>query len=282
MSVSSFIPEVWSQSMLHALDAKYIGVANCNRQYEGEIKEKGNIVHICGLTPVTVSDYTKNADISAPETLSDFVRELNINQAKYFNFQLDDLDRVQSRPEMMNTAVRTAAATLAAAADTYVYSLVKNAGKTLSCTPTGASDLINLIIDARTHLFTQNVTDPNDISVEVSPAVAAQLLKEKASLCTDNTDCLEKGYIGSIAGCKIYVSNQIAVADDATAKTRTYRCMARTRRAVAFAEQLSEVEAYRPESRFADAVKGLHLYGAKVIYPQELVELKITYSTATA
>lgn len=282
MSVSSFIPEVWSQSMLHALDAKYIGVANCNRQYEGEIKEKGNIVHICGLTPVTVSDYTKNTDISAPETLSDFVRELTINQAKYFNFQLDDLDRVQSRPEMMNTAVRTAAATLAAAADTYVYSLVKNAGKTLSCTPTGASDLIDLIIDARTHLFTQNVTDPNDISVEVSPAVAAQLLKEKASLCTDNTDCLEKGYIGSIAGCKIYVSNQIAIADDTSAKTRTYRCMARTHRAVAFAEQLSEVEAYRPESRFADAVKGLHLYGAKVIYPQELVELKITYSTATA
>lgn len=282
MSVSSFIPEVWSQSMLHALDAKYIGVANCNRQYEGEIKEKGNIVHICGLTPVTVSDYTKNTDISAPETLSDFVRELTINQAKYFNFQLDDLDRVQSRPEMMNTAVRTAAATLAAAADTYVYSLVKNAGKMFSCTPTGASDLINLIIDARTHLFTQNVTDPNDISVEVSPAVAAQLLKEKASLCTDNTDCLEKGYIGSIAGCKIYVSNQIAVVDDTSAKTRTYRCVARTHRAVAFAEQLSEVEAYRPESRFADAVKGLHLYGAKVIYPQELVELKITYSTATA
>lgn len=282
MSVSSFIPEVWTQSMLHALDAKYIGVANCNRQYEGEIKEKGNIVHICGLTPVTVSDYTKNTDISAPETLSDFVRELSINQAKYFNFQLDDLDRVQSRPEMMNTAVRTAAATLAAAADTYVYSLVKNAGKALTCTPTGASDLINLIIDARTHLFTQNVTDPNDISVEVSPAVAAQLLKEKASLCTDNTDCLERGYIGSIAGCKIYVSNQIAVVDDATAKTRTYRCVARTHRAVAFAEQLSEVEAYRPESRFADAVKGLHLYGAKVIYPQELVELKISYSTATA
>ena len=282
MSVSSFIPEVWTQSMLHALDAKYIGVANCNRQYEGEIKEKGNIVHICGLTPVTVSDYTKNTDISAPETLSDFVRELSINQAKYFNFQLDDLDRVQSRPEMMNTAVRTAAATLAAAADTYVYSLVKNAGKALACTPTGSSDLINLIIDARTHLFTQNVTDPNDISVEVSPAVAAQLLKEKASLCTDNTDCLERGYIGSIAGCKIYVSNQIAVVDDATAKTRTYRCVARTHRAVAFAEQLSEVEAYRPESRFADAVKGLHLYGAKVIYPQELVELKISYSTATA
>lgn len=281
MSVSSFIPAVWSESMLHALDARYVGVANCNRQYEGEIKEKGNIVHVCGLVPVSVSDYTKNTDISTPETLSDYSKDLLINQAKYFNFQLDDLDRAQSRPEIMNTAVRTAAATLAATADTYVYSLVKNAGKTFSCTPSGASDLIDLIIDARTHLFTENVTDPNDISVEIAPAVAAQLLKEKAALCTDNTEALENGYLGSIAGCKIYVSNQIAVSEDTSAKTRTYCCMARSNRAIAFAEQLSEIEAYRPESRFADAVKGLHLYGAKVIYPHELVQLKVTYSTAS-
>ena len=282
MAVSSFIPQIWSESLLHALDAKYVGVANCNRQYEGDIKEKGSTVKICGLIPVTVSDYTKNTDISAPATLSDYVKELTVDQAKYFNFQLDDLDRVQSRPEMMNAAVRTAAATLAATADSYVYSLIKNAGKTVACTPTGASDIINAIIDARTLLFAQNVTDPNNISVEVAPAVAAQILKEKAALCTDNTECLERGYIGSIAGCKIYVSNQIVTVDDATAKTKTYRCLARTHRAIAFAEQLSEVEAYRPESRFADAVKGLHLYGAKVVYPQELVELKITYSTATA
>lgn len=283
MSVSSFIPEIWSASMLQALDAKYIAVANCNRDYEGDIKERGNIVHICGISPISISDYTKNTDISAPATLTDYVKELEITQAKYFNFQLDDVDYVQSRPEMLKTAVHNAAQALATAADTYVYTLMtKGASKTLSCTPTGASDLINLIIDARTQLFTRNVTDANDISIEVSPQVAAQILKEKASLCTDNTDALEGGYIGSIAGCKIYVSNQIVTVDDDTAKTRTYRCFARTRRAVTFAEQLSEVEAYRPESRFADAIKGLHLYGAKVIYPNELVELKITYSTATA
>ncbi|HBF15281.1 MAG TPA: hypothetical protein DDW30_06315 [Clostridiales bacterium] len=281
MSVSSFIPEIWSASMMHALDAKYIGVANCNRDYEGDIKERGNIVHICGISPISISDYTKDTDITSPAALTDYVKELEITQAKYFNFQLDDVDFVQSRPEMLKTAVHNAAQALATAADTYVYTLMgKGASKALTCTPSGASDLINLIIDARTLLFTRNVTDANDISIEVAPTVAAQILKEKAALCTDNTDALEGGYIGSIAGCKIYVSNQIETVDDATAKTRTYRCFARTRRAVTFAEQLSEIEAYRPESRFADAIKGLHLYGAKVIYPGELVELKITYSTA--
>lgn len=281
MAITCFVPEVWHESMLHALDGKYVGVANCNRQFEGDIKQKGNIVRICGLSPITVADYTKDTDITAPSALSDYVRELEIDQAKYFNFQLDDLDRVQSRPEVMNTALRNAAQELAAAADAYVYSLVKYANKTLTCTPTGANDLINLMIDARTLLFAQNVTDPNDIVIEVAPEVAAQILKEKAALSTDNTDCLERGYIGSIAGCKIFVSNQIATSTDTSKSTKTYQCVARTRRAIAFAEQLSEIEAYRPESRFADAVKGLHLYGAKMIYPKEVVELKITYSTAS-
>ena len=49
----------------------------------------------------------------------------------------------------------------------------------------------------------------------------------------------------------------------------------RTKRAIAFAEQLSEIEAYRPEKRFADAVKGLHLYGVKVVYPEEMVVVEL-------
>ena len=56
---------------------------------------------------------------------------------------------------------------------------------------------------------------------------------------------------------------------------RRHMCLVRTKRAIAFAERLSEIEAYRPEKRFADAVKGLHLYGAKVVYPDELVLLDI-------
>ena len=55
-----------------------------------------------------------------------------------------------------------------------------------------------------------------------------------------------------------------------------HKCIARTGRAIAFAEQLSEINAYRPEKRFADAVKGLHLYGAKVVYPNEMVTIAVT------
>ena len=74
-------------------------------------------------------------------------------------------------------------------------------------------------------------------------------------------------------GCRIYVSNNIATAT--SSNVLYHKCLARTKRAIAFAEQLSEINAYRPEKRFADAVKGLHLYGAKAVYPNEMVLLNL-------
>ena len=110
----------------------------------------------------------------------------------------------------------------------------------------------------------------DDIVIEVSPEIAALLLKAKIDLGTDNYDALESGLLGKIAGCKIYVSNNVVIDENAY-----HKCVVRTKRAVAFAEQISEVEAYRPEKRFADAVKGLHLYGAKIIYPDEYMVLNL-------
>ena len=110
--------------------------------------------------------------------------------------------------------------------------------------------------------------DASDIVLEVSPEVATILMKEKADYVSFNNDILENGYIGSIAGCNVFVTNSIYKEGSTVV---CHKCLVRTKRAIAFAEQLSEIIAYRPEKRFADAVKGLHLYGAKVVYPNELV-----------
>ena len=118
-------------------------------------------------------------------------------------------------------------------------------------------------------LLKQNVCDPGDIVIEVSPDVSNLILKSKINLATSNTEALGAGYVGSVAGCKVYVTNNVKTVEGA------HQCYVRTKRAIAYAEQLSEVHAYRPELRFADAVKGLHLYGAKVIYPSEFVVLSV-------
>ena len=273
MAITNFIPTVWSENLYQELDKKYIAVANCNRDFEGEIKEKGNTVRICGIGDVAVSEYTKNANMSAPLSLSDTARDLKIDQAKYFNFQIDDIDRAQSSPKLMEVAMKNAASALANDADRYVFSLCGQAGSTIACDNTNVENIVNLIIDARTKLFTNNVADPGDIVIEVTPEIAGMILKAKVNLSTDNTDVMEAGCIGAIGGCKIFVSNNVQIIEGDTG--HKHKCLARTKRAIAFEEQLSEIDAYRPELRFADAVKGLHLYGAKVVYPNEMVLLDL-------
>lgn len=280
MSIQNFIPTVWSENLYQALDKQYVAVSNCNRDYEGEIREKGNTVRICGIENVTVSDYTKNTNMSAPEALSDNYRDLVIDQAKCFNFQIDDIDRAQTTPKLMSLAMKNAAAALANAADKYVFGLVTAAGSTIADSAVTAETVVGHLIDARTKLFASGVSDASDIVIEVSPEIAGLILKAKVNLSTDNHEALENGCLGSIGGCKIFVSNNIA---KGLAETGTsHKCIARTKRAIAFAEQLSEIDAYRPELRFADAVKGLHLYGAKVVYPNEMVMLNLTVAEGGA
>lgn len=273
MAITNFIPTVWSENLYQELDKKYIGVANCNRDFEGEIHEKGNTVRICGVGEVVVSEYTKNSNMNAPATLSDNARELKIDQAKYFNFQIDDIDRAQSSPKLMEAAMKNAASALANDADDYIFSLYGQAGSSIKCDDVTVDNVVDLIIDARTKLFTNNVSDPEDIVIEVTPEIAGLIMKAKVSLSTDNTDVMETGCIGAIGGCKIFVSNNVKKLEGNTGYQ--HKCYARTKRAIAFAEQLSEIDAYRPELRFADAVKGLHLYGAKVVYPNEFVLLDL-------
>lgn len=269
MAITNFIPTVWSENLYQALDKQYIAVAHCNRDFEGDIKEKGNVVKICGVGNVVVSDYTKNTNMKNPDTLTDNVRDLVIDQAKYFNFQLDDVDRTQANPHLMDLAMKNAADALANAADKYIFKQYSNAGYCTTYDQEEGDSIINCLISARTHLIEKNVYDPNDIVIEVSPAIGELILMEKMDRFKDSTDAFETGCIGSIGGCKIYVSNNITVIDQG--HYQEHMCLVRTKRSIAFAEQLSEIEAYRPELRFADAVKGLHLYGAKVVYPEEMV-----------
>ncbi len=270
MAISNFISTVWSENLLKQLDKKYVGVLHCNREFEGDIKAQGSAVKICGIGGVTVSNYTKNSDMTAPETLSDEAATLRIDQAKYFNFQIDDVDRAQSNPKLMDEAMKVAAAALANAADSFVYSLYTDASIEIMDEAVTAESIVDHIISLKTQMMKANVMDPNDIVIEVTPEIAALILKAKIDLGTDNTDALEAGLLGKIAGCKIYVSNNVYIDDE-----DFHKCLVRTKRAVAFAEQVSEVEAYRPEKRFADAVKGLHLYGAKVVYPNEFMVMSL-------
>ena len=273
MAITSFIPTVWSETLQTQLDREYIAVRNCNRDFEGDIKEKGSAVRIGRIGAISVFDYTKDTDMTSPQTLSDSAKVLTIDQAKAFNFQIDDVDKAQSQPKLMEAAMAQAAAALADVADKYVYSLYTEADpkNVISYDDTTPDDVLDLIIDARRRLLNNNVNSNVPTALEVSPEVAAMIMSAKIVGATDNTEVYENGSLGKFIGFDIYVSPNIAKDEGGR-----HKCIARTKRAVSFAEQLNEVEAYRPESRFADAVKGLHLYGAKIVYPDEFIVIDLS------
>lgn len=267
MAISNFISTVWSETLLKELDQEYIGVKNCNRDFEGEIRGKGSTVKICSVGDITISDYTKNTDLSDPQTLSDSATNLVIDQAKSFNFQIDDVDRAQSTPKLMELAMSQAAAALAEVADKYVYSLYTDVSSdnTETVAELTEDNIVDTIIGMREKLYNNGVNSNIPLCLEVSPAVAMLILKAKLWTSSDNSSAMSNGALGNLVGFEVFVSPNVAV--DSSGYTK---CFARTKRAVAFAEQINEIEAYRPELRFADAVKGLHLYGAKIVYPKEI------------
>lgn len=270
MAISNFIPTIWSENLISSLNNNYIAVANCNRDYEGEIKQRGSSVKICDIGNISIGDYTKDSDMSLPQELSDSLRELTIDQAKYFNFQVDDIDKTQCSPKLLEVAMRNAANALANAADRYVLSLGLNASYQITASLPD-ENIIDVILKCRELLYGHNVMNSDDVVIEISPQVATYLIKTQLDTFSYNNDIISTGCIGTIAGCKVFVTNNLNIENG-----NTYHCLMRSKRAIAFAEQLSEIEAYRPEKRFADAIKGLHLYGAKVIYPDEVIDLCVT------
>lgn len=270
MAITNFIPTVWSEALYEELDKNYVGVKLCSREFEGDIKHQGDRVKINGLGPVTVFDYEKNTDMPSPEVLSDNTRTLIIDQAKGFNFYIDSIDDVQSSPKLIRAAMKKAADSLGDEADKYIYSLEDEAVAHVTANAPTTEDIIKHVSSVRRILMENNVPNSAKISLEVPPVVEQLLVMANVLTDTNNTGALAKGYIGKMLGFDIYVTNNIKKVDGA------YRCIARTDRAIAFAEQINSIKPYEPELRNGTAVKGLHLYGAKIVYPKEMVFFDVT------
>lgn len=277
-ALTNFIPQVWSAQLLNSLKASLIygqtGVIN--RNYEGEISGFGDTVKINTIGTVTVGDYTKNADMSAPQDLSGTQTTLTINQSKYFNFQIDDVDKAQTNPKLMSQAMVESAYALRNTADQFIASTMVagvKTGNTIGNDTTPetvtAENAIDLLVDLGTILDEANV--PEDGRWVILPPWYHAMIEKspKFQYTSENmSSVVRNGVVGRIAGFDVMKSNNVPN----TAKEK-YKILAGHGIATTYAEQINDVEAYRPEKRFADAVKGLHLYGAKVVRPEALALL---------
>ena len=113
MAVNNFIPKVWSARLQENLQKSLVFGALCNRNWEGDIAQWGDTVHITTLSDITVRPYTPNTDIEEPEQLSGEDMTLTIDHGAYYNFFLNDVDAAQARADLMDAAMRNAAQKLA-------------------------------------------------------------------------------------------------------------------------------------------------------------------------
>jgi hypothetical protein len=266
----NFIPMLYAEDVLKERDKVLIGVKHCNRDYEGIIKKKGDQVKILTVGPVSSYDYTRNTDINDPDTGTSAAQYLVIDQAKYCHIYFDDLDEAQTQKGFWEEQKRQLALKLADDLDTFVFGKYTDAGKTITNASVSTTNIFSVIAEAAEYFKTVNVPAGVTKYLEVSPAIATKIILAKIIRKTRNDDLIETGYIGNILGLDIYESNNIVMNGSA------YECLARTKAAISFAEQLTETVAYQPPKRFGDAVKALQVWGGKVVRPKELVRLTLT------
>ena len=277
MSVKNFIPELWSKKILKELDKQHMLVKNCSTSYSGEITGVGSSVKINSINTPTIGDYVPGSTVITPEELSDESRILTITQSKYFSFFLDDVDAKQSTGGMLEEGLRKAVVGLKNVAEQFVATKFLLADVTVTETGLTSGNVMSTLMNAKVELMANNV-GVTDMVLEVTPFVWGKMgLGEIAY--TDNGDMIKKGQFSTMLGMMVYVSNNLTVTG--SGETRKSMCVMRTKEAIGYAEQIMKTIKSVPDNSFKEAIRGLHVYGAKELKPSEMVNLELTCAAET-
>jgi hypothetical protein len=267
-----FIPEVFSRKLQAKFYAQTVLSEVTTNEYEGEISGLGNKVNIRTVPAVSVADYT--GSISYSDVTSSTI-ELNIDKAKSYAFKVDDILKEQADIDFMNEAASDAAQNMKIAIEQDVFANVA-AGSSLTdinASPANitSSTVLGHILDAGQQLDENNIPEEGRFMI-INPAVAT-LLKQselrQAYLTGDNVSPLRNGFIGTVDRFNMYVSNNLSTADGVTSGLYGHP------KAIAYASQMTNTETVRLESSFGDGVRGLAVYGYKVILPTAIGEFKL-------
>lgn len=275
MAINNFIPQIWAAELLTSLKKKlvYGQPTVVNRTYEGQIRNQGDTVRITSVNRPTIATYTKGSTTISPEQLTDAQRALLIDRAKYFAFEIDDIDTAQAVDggALMSEAAAEAAYGLADEADQYIVSLYTGANAANQvgtvAVPTGTPTAFydSILVPLKVKLDEANVPMEGRFCV-INPWLHGRALRDDRFVRVDasgTSEALRNGIVGRAAGFDVLVSNNspLVTGDD-------YLVLAGYPGAISYAEQIVKTEPYRPQDSFSDALKGLHVYGAKLLRPE--------------
>lgn len=276
MAFENFIPTVWAEGIERELERKCVYAEDCNRKYEGTVKQAGDTVRILGVAAPTIYD-TNDKDIvlNGAETPADTSIVMPIRQIAYYNYKVGDIDEAQSKEKgIMDALAGETSAALASKMDAYIAKLaaekeaVKYATAAVSLT---ADNVLGEIDKAVQRLYENDVNPNSKITLTLPPWMYTLFRQAYTGIDTNNSNYLKNGKITMYGGIQIKMSNNVYTANGVS------HVMVRTDNAIAFANPLTHVEAYRPENGFADAVKGFVLYDAKIVRPKEMIIMNVKH-----
>ena len=275
-TITNFQQTIWSASILRSLD-KITSLRNhCNFQYEKDSKNAKE-VKILSVNRPTIRTYVPGTAITR-EGATDSSQLLQLNQYRYFNFEVEDIVKAQSVPGLMEALTDEAGKGLALEGDKYVAEVVKAevegeggelavSGSVIALTNSNAMASIE---DGFATLYANDCKVSDTFYLELAPKVFTTYRQQLTELSTNNPEILKKGAVGKINNAYVCIENCLPEATDGGS---IYNIL-RTDKAIAFAEQIEKVEHYRPEDAFTDAVKGLYVFGAKIVRPKEIYVMR--------
>ena len=282
MATDNFIPEIWAAEYLRALEKSLVfgQLGIINRDYEGDIAQAGDTVRINEIGNITVKPYIKNGTIDNPETLNGAQQVMQITEMDYFNFEVDDIDKAQQKPKLMQAAMENSAYQMRDTIDQFLAGMYTGAaaanliGSTASPklpnnTAGDAQNVFKLVTLCRQALVKANAPSGGWWMI-VQPELYTIMLNDDRFSKADasgTTMGLRNGQVGNIAGFTVLESNNVEYIEDGDGSHDVYKVMFGTSHAITFASQINKVEPFRPQDSFSDAVKGLQVYGAKVVRP---------------
>lgn len=283
MSVARFKPAIWSATILRTNEDNLIAQKICNTTADGvsEIKQKGDTVYFPGLADPTVTAYTGSINY---EALQDAGCELQIDQSNYFAFKVGDIDKAQASADLKNSQATRASYQLKKTCDSYILGkyadakyAVDNSGSSLSIT---SLNIISSMGMAAQKLMEESVPE-NGIFMVIPPWV--QLKLKLAGINFKINEGING--TGGMAwtkelGFDVYVTNNVA--NTGTSDVPISHCLAGSMNSMVYAEQILETEALRLQTSFDNAVRGLHVFGHKIVKPNELVHMNFTYAAESA
>lgn len=291
----NFIPEVWSGQLNEKFYTASVFNDITNNKFEGDIGNVGDKVYIRTIPDITIRDYVKGQvlDIEHPDSPP---IELLIDKAHYFNIGIDDIDAYQTDLSLMEEWSKDATEQMRNKIDTVVLEDVysdadsNNSGATAgaksgaydlgaagAAVQISASTVLDYIVDLGTVLDEQDV--PSEGRWLVAPAWFTNLIKKSdlqdASITGDKKSILRNGKIGMIDRFTLYMSNNVHSAAGTGGQTgeTCWDVLAGHKSAITFANQIVKVQNVTSERTFASLVRGLNVYGYKVVVPTALAHL---------